>query len=94
MWYSLDSAWPRELEILCTFKLQKLLAAEFPHDSGPCSCQVGGSNCFNGTWLRNGAFISVASRKEKAHFMVPAPGLGLWGRDLNGLLLHINGNSS
>lgn len=34
--------------------------------------------------------MSLASRKEKAHFMVPAQGLELWGRDLNGLLLQIN----
>lgn len=53
----------------------------------------GDSNCFNGIRLRNGEFMSMASRKEKAHFMVPAQGFGLWGRDLNGLLLHINWNS-
>ena len=38
----------------------------------------GGSNCFNGAVLRSSECKSWVSRKEKAQFMVPAPGFGLW----------------
>lgn len=30
------------------------------------------------------------TKRKQAHFMVPGSGFGLWGRDLNGLVLPIN----
>lgn len=38
----------------------------------------GGSGCFSGAVLRSSEWKSWASRKERARFMVPAPGFGSW----------------